>query len=161
MTKLFVEKSIDISAPASTVWIVLTSPRFTEQWSGFFGAKGPIETDWRPGSRVLWKNAQREVYVSGAVVDSETNKLLRFTVRDTKREMQPASGLDEDDIAQTYALVEDQGHTTLSIAHGDFSKLFHGDKILPSASAVWDRVLSKIKDLAESLRSGANSPNNQ
>jgi uncharacterized protein YndB with AHSA1/START domain len=157
MTKLFVEKSIEIDAPATIVWTVLVSPKFTEQWSGFFGAQGPIETDWNLGSRVLWKNAAREVYVSGSVTAAETNKLLRFTVRAIKPEMQPISGLAEDDITQTYALAEHAGRTTLSIAHGDFSKLRDGEKIRPGAAAVWDGVLTKIKELAERLSSAANT----
>jgi len=153
MARLYVEKSIDIDAPATIVWTVLTSPKFTEQWSGFFGATGPIETDWNPGGRVSWKNAAGEVYVSGVVTAAETNKLLRFTVRAIKPEMQPMSGLAEDDITQTYALAERAGRTTLSIAHGDFSKLRDGEKIRPGAASVWDGVLPKIKELAERLRS--------
>jgi uncharacterized protein YndB with AHSA1/START domain len=157
MARLSVEKSIEINAPASTVWTILTSPKFTAQWSVFFGAKGPIETDWGLGSRVLWRNAAREVYVSGTVTAADKNKLLRFTVRDTKPEMQPTSGRVEDDITQTYALTEHQGRTTLSTAHGDFSKLRNGEKILPGASAVWDGLLAKIKELAERFSSGADT----
>jgi uncharacterized protein YndB with AHSA1/START domain len=157
MANLFVEKSIEIEAPATTVWTILTGPKFTEQWSGFFGARGPIETDWNPGSRVLWKNAAHEVYVSGTVMAAEKNKLLRFTVRAIKSEMQPISGLAEDDITQTYALVEHARRTTLSIAHGDFSKLRDGENIQPGAAAVWDGVLPKIKELAERLSSAANT----
>ena len=149
MTKLIVEKSIDIDAPASTVWRVLTTPEFTQQWSGFFGATGPIDAEWKVGGRVLWKNADGQVYVSGTVIALEQDRLLKFAVRATNKAMQPTSGLDEDDITQTYALSEHEGRTTLSISHGDFSKLANGEQIRPNAAAVWDRVLPKIKELAE------------
>ncbi len=151
MTKLSVEKSIVINAPASRVWTVLTTPKFTQQWSGFFGATGPIDTDWKLGNAIRWKNANDEVYVSGRVVGLENDKLLRFTVRASNPEMQPMSGLAEDDITQTYALTEQNGRTTLSTTHGDFSKLKNGAQILPGAAAVWDGVLPKIKELAEKL----------
>ncbi len=149
MTKLFVEKSIEISAPASKVWAVLTKPEFTSEWSGNFGATGPIDSNWEPGAEVLWKNAEGEVYVQGRALAVEPDKLLRFTVRSTTPALQPISGLDEDDLTQTYALLEHEGRTTLSIAHGDFSKLANGEATLPKATAVWDQVLPKIKDLAE------------
>ena len=149
MTPLVAEKSIEINAPAARLWTVLTNPRFNEIWAALFAAKGPIDSDWKLGSKVLWRNAEGQVYVTGAVIAVEANKLLRFTVRSTTREMQPLSGLDEDDITQTYALAEHDGRTTLSIAHGDFSKLANGDKILPAVVTGWDTILALLKELAE------------
>ena len=123
MTKLFVEKSTEINAPASKVWAILTKPEFTREWAGMFGATGPIDSDWQLGSQVLWKNAAGKVYVYGKVVALEPNKLLQFTVRSVKPELQPISGSDKDDITQTYVLLEQDGNTSLSIEHGDFSML--------------------------------------
>lgn len=153
MTRLVVEKSIDINAPASTIWKVLTKPEFTKEWSGFFGATGPIDSDWKLGSKVLWKNAQGQVYVSGTVIALEQNTLLQFTVRATNPAMQPISGLDEDDITQSYALLEHDGRASLSVVHGDFNKLANGEQIRPNAAAVWDKALPKIKELSEKQRS--------
>jgi uncharacterized protein YndB with AHSA1/START domain len=150
MMKLYVERSIEIKAPASRVWTILTSPEFTTRWSGVFGATGPIDADWKVGGGVLWRNAEGQVYVSGTVAAVEENHLLRFTVRATRPEMQPTSGRDEDDITQTYALSEHDGVTTLCISHGDFSKLANGEQIQPGAAAVWDKLLPKLKQLAES-----------
>jgi uncharacterized protein YndB with AHSA1/START domain len=147
MTKLIAEKSIEIAAPASAVWNVLTAR--TSEWSGLFGAKGPIESDWKSGSEVLWRNAEGVVYVSGRVLACEPAKLLRFSVRSTQREMQPLSGRAEDDITQTYALAEQGGRTTLSIAHGDFRSLAKGEEIYPAVMAGWDTLLVRFKTLAE------------
>lgn len=147
--RLIAEKAIEINAPASRVWTVLTNPQFNEKWAALFAAKGPIDSDWKLGSKVLWRNAEDQVYVTGTVIALEPNRLLRFTVRSTTKEMQPLSGRDEDDITQTYALAEQDGHTTLSIAHGDFSKLANGDKILPAVVTGWDKLLALIKELAE------------
>ena len=74
---------------------------------------------------------------------------MQFTVRSVKPELQPISGSDKDEITQTYVLLEQDGNTSLSIEHGDFSMLAHGEKIRPGAMTVWDKVLPKIKELAE------------
>jgi hypothetical protein len=37
----------------------------------------------------------------------------------------------------------------MAIEHGDFSMLANGEKIRPGAMTVWDKVLPKIKELAE------------
>ncbi len=149
MTKLYVEASIEIAAPASRVWAVITSPVLNSQWSGLFGAKGAIDTDWKPGTPVRWRNADGDVYVQGRVLTVEQGKLLQFSARSTNPALQPISGLEADDITHTYHLSEQAGRTTLSIAHGDFSKLANGDTTLPKAKGVWDQVLPKIRELAE------------
>lgn len=150
MTTLIAEKSIDIAAPASKVWAVLTQR--SSEWSDLFGAKGPVESDWKVGSDVLWRNAEGVVYVSGRVLASEPGTLLRFTVRSTQREMQPLSGRPEDDITQTYALAEHGGRTTLSIAHGDFTNLANGEQIYTAVMAGWDTLLAKFKELSEAIQ---------
>lgn len=149
MTKLVVEKSIDIDAPPSKVWAVLTKPELTKQWATMFGAVGPIESDWRPGSRVAWRNAEGEVYVQGMVRKVDENRRLEFTVRDVNRAMQPTSGREEDDITQTYTLRDDGGRTHLATAHGDFAKLANGAQLFPRVAAFWDELLPKLKALSE------------
>jgi uncharacterized protein YndB with AHSA1/START domain len=115
MTGLFVRKTIDINAPPSKVWTVLTKPEFTREWSGPFGASGPIESDWKRGSSVLWKNAEGRVYVSGNVRALEPNRLPEFSVRASPAGKQPSSGSEDDDITQRYELSGHDAHTSLSI----------------------------------------------
>jgi uncharacterized protein YndB with AHSA1/START domain len=69
MKKLFVCQSIEIQAPTSKVWAVLTRPEYTDQWSNAFagGTASHIESDWKPGSRVIWKDQKGEVIVEGNV----------------------------------------------------------------------------------------------
>ena len=147
MTKLIAEKSIDIAAPASKMWAVLTQR--SSEWSDLFAARGPVESDWKVGSDVVWRNGEGVVYVRGRVLASDPAKLLKFTVRSTQREMQPLSGRPEDDITQTYALAEHGGRTTLSIAHGDFRNLAKGEEIYTAVMAGWDQLLARFKQLAE------------
>ena len=144
-----VKRSIEISAPPWRVWEILTKPQYTSRWAPEFGAAGPIESDWRLGSLVSWRNEQGEVYVSGRVTDVQPLQVLRFTVRDRNPEMQPTSGSAADDITQTYMLSTRGDRTLLAIAHGDFSKLAKGEELLPAVAAHWERLLAKLKALAE------------
>jgi hypothetical protein len=124
----------------------------SSEWSDLFGAKGPVESDWKVGSDVLWRNADGVVYVTGRVLASERAKLLQFSVRSTQPEMQPLSGRPEDDITQAYALAESGGRTMLSVAHGDFRHLAKGEEIYPAVMAGWDTLLARFKQLAEDMQ---------
>ena len=147
MEKLFVEKSIKINAPASRVWDALTRPEFTDQWALEFsgGAEFHIESDWKLGSPVLWKGQDGSMIVQGNVTALEPNKFLRFTVFDVRGEKPPVT--EEDGI--TYELTEQNGETMLRLSQGDFSVMAEGEKYHRLSAEVWDRVLPKVKELAE------------
>ena len=147
MPKLFVDKTIEINAPASKVWDVLTNREHTSQWAPEFSGGAPfhIESDWKPGSAVLWKDQNGNVIVEGNVTALEPNKFLRFTVFDVRGEKPPVT--DEDGI--TYELTEQNGKTLLRISQGDFSTMAEGEKYRDLSAEIWDRVLLKVKALAE------------
>ena len=65
MPKLFVEKTIEINAPASKVWDVLTNPEHTGEWAPEFsgGTEFRIESNWKLGSPVLWRGQDGNVIV--------------------------------------------------------------------------------------------------
>ena len=147
MEKLFVEKTIEINAPASKVWNALTKPEYTDQWALEFtgGTEFHIESDWKLGSLVLWTGQDGNVFVQGNVTALEPQKFLRFTVFDVRREKPPVT--DEDGI--TYELKEQNGKTLLKISQGDFSTMAEGEKDRDLSAEIWDRVLLKVKALAE------------
>lgn len=147
MTKLFIAKTIEINASASKVWDVLTSPEHTAEWAPEFagGAEFHIESDWKPGSLVLWKGQDGKVIVEGNVTAIELNTFLRFTVFDVRGEK--PSVTEEDGI--TYEFTEQNGKTTLRVLQGDFSVMAEGEKFHRMSAKVWDRVLPKVKVLAE------------
>jgi uncharacterized protein YndB with AHSA1/START domain len=149
MRQIFVQKAIKISASAEEVWEVLTSREYSDQWAGEFSSGGPhfhVESDWRLGSPVLWKSEDGRTMVEGHVTALETNKLLRFTVFDVRSPRPPVT--DKDGI--TYELKEDRGKTVLHAIQGDFAVVPEGEKHRDLSAKVWDRVLPKIKKLAES-----------
>ena len=147
MEKLFVEKTIEINAPASKVWNALTKREFTDQWALEFtgGAEFHIESDWKLGSAVLWKDQDGNVIVQGNITALEPQKFLRFTVFDIRGEKPLVT--DEDGI--TYELTEQNGKTLLRISQGDFSAMAEGEKYRNLSTEIWDRVLPKVKELAE------------
>lgn len=146
MGTLFVEKSVDIRASASTVWRVLTDPDLTEQWIAEFGMDGHIESVWKIGTPVLWKDDSGEIIVRGNVIALEPSRFLHFTVIDV--ESGPSPGMDETD-GITFVLNERNGVTALSVTHGDFAKDPNGERYYRATLPIWDRALPKIKELAE------------
>ncbi len=157
MSTLFVDKSIQINAPASRVWDALTERACTDAWAAEFSSGGPefhIESDWKLGSPVLWKGQDGSVIVEGTVTALEPKKLLRFTVSDTRGE----KALMREDDGITYQLTEhdgppDQagrtGTTTLRLLQGDFSAMADGEKYCRLSAQTWDRVLPVVKEWAE------------
>lgn len=150
MEKLFVDQTILINAPASKVWSALTKSESTTQWASEFSSGGPkfhLESDWQLGSAVLWKSENNEIVVEGNVTALEPEKLLRFTVFDTRSE-KPKVG-PEDGI--TCKLSEDNGQTTLQVLQGDFSCIpdGNGQKYRDMSDQTWQRVLPIVKSIAE------------
>ena len=147
MPKLFVDKSIEINAPASKVWNVLTNTGYTAEWASEFSGGSPfhIESDWKLNSQVSWKGLDGKTIVEGNVTALEPGKLLRFTVFDVRSKRPPVT---EDD-GITYQFSEKDGKTILHVLQGDFSAMPEGEKYHDLSAEVWDRVLPKVKKLAE------------
>jgi uncharacterized protein YndB with AHSA1/START domain len=149
MTKLFVDKTIDINAPSANVWDVLTRREKTGEWASEFTGGAPfyIESEWKLGSPVLWKDQNGTVIVEGTVTALDPYTLLRFTVVDVRGDKPPVT--DEDGI--TYRLSERNGKTTLQVRQGDFSGMPDAEKFHRMSEEIWERVLPKVKALAEQV----------
>jgi uncharacterized protein YndB with AHSA1/START domain len=147
MSKLFVDKSIEINAPVSKVWEILTEREYTAEWAPEFSGGSPfhIESNWKPGSPVHWKDSEGKTIVEGNVTALVPKRLLRFTVFDVRSER--PSVTEEDGI--TYELSEEDGKTTLHVLQGNFSAISEGEKYRDMSAGVWDHVLPKVKKLAE------------
>ena len=147
MSNLFVDQSIEIDAPASKVWQVLTAPEYTAEWAPDFNGGSPfhLESDWQAGSPVAWKGQDGKTVVEGNVTALEPGKLLRFTVFDVRSDR--PSVTEEDGI--TYQFEQGEGKTTLHVRQGDFSVMPEGEKFRDMSAEIWGHVLPKIKALAE------------
>ena len=149
MSKLFVDKNIEINAPIAKVWDVLTRREMTGRWASEFTGGAPffIESEWMRGSAVVWKDQNGIVIVEGTVTALEPYTLLRFTVFDVHSEKPAVT--DEDGI--TYRLSELGGKTRLQVRQGDFSGMAEGEKFHRMSEEIWERVLPKVKELAEQV----------
>ena len=144
---LFVERTLEIRAPATRVWQALTDPALTRQWIREFSPDFTLlESTWILGSPVLWKDNQNQAPVEGKVTTSDPPRLLRFTVRDPtgRRDF-----LSEPDDGISYVVTEQDGRTTLAISHGDFGRDAGHRQYYEQSAAAWDRVLPIVKRLAE------------
>jgi len=151
MTKLFVDKMIEINAAASKVWDVITMSEYNCQWALEFSSGGPqfhLESTWALGSPVHWKGQDGSVIVEGNVTAVEENKLLRFTVFYVRSSERPPV-TEEDGI--TFNMSENNGKTMLHILQGDFSVMTDGQKYRDASADIWDKVLPKVKEMAEQL----------
>jgi uncharacterized protein YndB with AHSA1/START domain len=146
MSKLIVEDTIEIHAPASRVWTVLTDSAFIQQY--MFGCV--VETNWKPGSPLLWKGAaDGHLYVKGDVVAIDPPHRLEYTVLSADMKI--------DDIPENYLTIiyelkqNNESSTQLHVSMGDFNAVGNGkaryDETI--AGGGWALMLEKIKQLAE------------
>ncbi|EKE27457.1 MAG: hypothetical protein ACD_3C00205G0010 [uncultured bacterium (gcode 4)] len=145
MWKMFIDKKVEINAPSSKVWDVITKNEYTKEWTSWFGSDVTVVSDWKLDSPVLWKTPDWKVDVEGNVTKVEPWKFLRYTVFDV------GSGrydVDEDD-GVTFELSEKEGKTQLHMMHGDFWIMADGKKYYDMTEKSWDIILPKIKELAE------------
>ncbi len=148
-TKLFVDQTIEINAPAPKVWEAITRRENSDLWTKEFSSGGPnfhIESDWRLGSPVQWKGQDGTLIVNGTVTALLPNKLLRFTVFDVRNERK-LDVTEKDGI--TFEFNEANGKTELHVLQGDFSVLPEGKKYRDMSDQTWTRVLPIIKKIAE------------
>lgn len=149
MATLFVDKTVAIHASPSVVWNILTNPKYTDLWAIAFtnGAPFHIYSTWQLGDPVLWKDHENKTIVEGIVTRIEPYKCLRFSVSDTQsKKITPKS---EDGI--TYELTKNHENTRLHVRQGDFAIMPDGEKYFIATERIWDKALSKIKELAEAL----------
>lgn len=141
MPKLFVEKSIEINAPASKVWEVLTNPALIKEWvKEWWSDFVTLESDWKLGSSMHWKITNGTIAAEGKISAIKPHTILSFSFK----------GSAPKPVNETFRLKEQDGHTMLMVSIGDFGdnptmKLYY-----LRAAENWDKYfLPKIKELAE------------
>jgi len=147
MTELFIRKSIEVNAPAEALWKVATDNAFIPQY--MFGCVA--ETDWKPGSPLLWKGAaDGNIYVKGHVVAADAPRRLEYTVIDPNNPAVP--DIPENYLTMIYEITERGEGSVFELIQGDYSKVAEGQKRYEDTLKGDDFILIKIKELAEGLR---------
>ncbi|MDQ3019378.1 MAG: SRPBCC domain-containing protein [Bacteroidota bacterium] len=141
-----IKKSIDINAPKEKVWDVLLNDKFTKIWYSEFAEGAYAETDWKVGSKALFKDNSG----SGLIGEVIVNKPAKAISIEYKGLLQKGTEDYESDLAkefkgkhENYYLSEKEGVANLSIECDMPEKEFE------SMSDAWEKGLQKIKELSE------------
>jgi len=145
MAELFIRNTLDVNAPVEALWRVLTDNQFIQQY--MFGCIA--ETDWKPGSPLLWRGAaDGKIYVKGEVVSIEAPRSLVYTIIDPNNPAIP--DIPQNYLTVTNTLKERGGNAaTLEMTMGDYSKVANGQQRYEESAGGGDFILQAIKKLAE------------
>jgi uncharacterized protein YndB with AHSA1/START domain len=135
-----IEKTIEINAPVEKVYQVRINPQFTRAWGNAFSEGAHVESDWKPGSEVVWKYKDGNVGAKGVVVENEPMHRITVAFYDDVNEKPPAQ--------------PGQYKEVYTVQTGQQSRLQIVAGALPESdvlthSPLWDKALQKIKELAE------------
>jgi uncharacterized protein YndB with AHSA1/START domain len=116
------------------LWGAITQPEFTRQyWGGFANV-----SDWKKGSRWQHLNPEKEVWITGQVLECKPPRRLVLSWAD------PDKLTDVSRVAYEIEAIEDM--VCLTVTH---DKLKAGSKMLRGVSWGWPRVLSSLKTFLE------------
>jgi uncharacterized protein YndB with AHSA1/START domain len=145
MVERFIHKTVEINVPAGALWKILTDNEFIPQY--MFGCNA--ETDWKPGSPLLWKGAaDGKLYVKGEIVTFAPPQLLEYTVIDPNN---PAlADIPENYLTMSFTVsARGENASTLEIKQGDFTAVANGEQRYNDTVGGDDFLLVAIKKLAE------------
>ena len=140
-----------IETTPERLWQALTDPAFTRRYWGV-----TFETDWRPGSAMVWEqDGHRIVDPDQVVLEAEPHRRLAYTWHTPTPEWASANHID-DDVRATLAAerrsrvtfeIEPFGETVrLVVVHDDFPA---GSTMRAMASTGWPHLISDLKTLLE------------
>ena len=85
-----IDLAVDIKASDTKIWDVLLQPEFVAKWAEAFMPGIHVESDWKKGSEVLWKDKDENVYVKGIVQAKEARKIIEIGYYDEPSMSMPA-----------------------------------------------------------------------
>ena len=131
----------EIDAPPSQVWAALTDPEQIKKY--MFGSQ--VETDWRPGSPIVWKGEYegKQYEDKGEILEFEPERRLKMT------HFSPLSG--QEDVPENYhtlvyELEEDGAKTRVSLSQDKNPT----EEAAEHSRANWQQMLTGLKRIVES-----------
>ena len=131
----------EIEAPPSRVWKALTDPEQIKQY--MFGSQ--VETDWRPGSPIVWKGEYegKQYEDKGEIVEIEPERRLELT------HFSPLSG--QEDVPENYHTLvyelEERGANTRVSLTQDKNPT---EEAAEHSRVNWEQMLAGLKQVVES-----------
>jgi uncharacterized protein YndB with AHSA1/START domain len=130
----------EIEASPDRVWAALTDPRQIEKY--MFGSK--VETDWKPGSRIVWKGSYdgKQYEDHGEILEIDPGRRLKLT------HFSPLAG--DEDVPQNYhtivyELEQDADRTRLRLSQDNNPTAEQADR----SQSTWEQMLSGLKQVVE------------
>ncbi|WP_042148275.1 SRPBCC domain-containing protein [Paucisalibacillus sp. EB02] len=142
--KLIVKDEVLIEASPSTVWEVLTNPKYVAQWDEL--PENYPSDPMGKGSKVVWEHPNGGQTVT-TIIKAEEMKELKIALYSSNWEEKVTEG----DIAYLYQLEDSNGNTLLKIQIGDFSVLNSGQDYYDASVEFASESKKVIKELAEKL----------
>src|SRR4051812_15306886 len=128
------KRALEIDAPATEVWRVLTTPELIREWAAAYLDGIQIRTSFREGEPVTWKTSNGTTTSAGTVAACKPERLLRFEYEDDPRGA----------FSETYEIVPEEDRTWLKLTTGPLEKADFEALRRPSELAI-----EEIKSLAE------------
>jgi uncharacterized protein YndB with AHSA1/START domain len=133
--------SVTISSTAEVIWDILLNPG--NQWGKAFGGGTFVDSDWKVGSEVVWKDMTGDVGARGVVKEHRPMEYLQVDMYD---DVTPTPGSETGPYAEKYKLTgTTDGTYTFSIESGPLS-----GKYIPDHTRMWEEGLKLIKEISES-----------
>ena len=136
MSHTFIETSVEIEAPASTVWGMFTDPAFTKQMGGEY------VSNWKVGSPLKWLNSAGQILTNGTILKIEPNKILQHSLFSNPESLSVMAIL-------TYKLVGSGDRTTVRIRE-DFTNSITEEERVDFIQG-WNVALRAAKEVGEKI----------
>jgi uncharacterized protein YndB with AHSA1/START domain len=128
------KRSLEIDAPATEVWRVLTSPELVREWAAAYQDGLYIRTSWREGEPVAWKTQEGDTRAAGTIAAFQPQKLLKFEYASDEGGSFP----------DTFEIVAKEDRTWLNVTTGPLD-----EDELSALEGPTDEAIKEIKSLAE------------
>jgi len=133
------------------LWEALTTPAFTERYWGV-----TLESDWKKGSEVVWRQQGVAVrHPDQVVLEADPYRRLAYTWHTFTPEWAAAWKMDpalaekwskERRSSVSFELEDEAPLVKLTVVHGDFEP---GSEVLAAVNGGWPKILSALKTLLE------------
>lgn len=129
-------KTIELNVSPEQLWPILVSVDAVTNWAQSFSGGTTVETDFKKGSSIVWKDNTGQVGAKGTVTDRVENKRLVLAY--------PEEGQTTPEVyKEDYEILSKNGKTTLTVKAGPLAK-----KYVKTHEPLWDQVMVKIKEMA-------------